>query len=542
MKRLTLLFALCVVALTEACGGGGSSSTPPPPTGGFTPASLKGNYAFSMAGENPFAGTFITRVGSFVADGNGNITSAIEDVGDGAQPATVAFSQGTYTIQANGKGTITLPAAVGGGLSLNFSMSTAAPSGLGLLIQADGNATASGTFNQQNIGSFTQPFAAANYVFDFSGTDLTNGFPVSIVGEVSTNGAGTLGTGTEDVNDGGAAAPSGPLTINAGGVVTPDNNAGNNANFGRSTVTFGGNTFAFYPIDQTHAKFIETDGVALTSGDVFEQTGTIPTSNANFTSSFISLTGGSNVNINVSGAVTRALRFTADGSGNLNTVLFDQNAQQTDGTGSHSCVDSTDGGCSLSVATATYTITGAASPGRGTLSVTLNGQSATINDVFYIASPTLAVIQDVSLNIVADGSMLGQAGNIATSGNFVVNLTGQVAPSSGNVGLEEDIVGQYAVSGSGTNNITGASDLIELGSTSNHNITPTNVATSGTSLINGDGTKRNSLQMVFTPQSGPAAKRNFTAYVGGNPPQLLLIGTDSADIDTGTVLTQTTPQ
>lgn len=539
MKRLPLLFALGFAALAAACSGGGGNSTPPPPTGGFTPASLKGNYAFSMAGEDPFNGTFVTRVGSFIADGNGNITSAIEDVGDAAQPTTVAFSQGTYTMQANGKGTITLPAAVGGGLALNFSMSTAAPTGVGLLIQADGNATSSGSFNQQNIGSFTQPFAAANYVFDFSGTDLTNGFPVSIIGEVATNGAGILGTGTEDVNDGGAAAPSGPLAINAGGMVTPDNTAGNNANFGRSTITFGGNTFVFYPIDQTHAKFIETDGAALTSGDFFQQTGTIPTSNANFTSSFISITGGSNVNINVGGAVTRALRFTADGAGNLNTLLFDQNAQKSDGTGSHACVDSSDGGCSLSVATATYSITGAASPGRGTLSIMFSGQSAAVDEVFYIASPTLGVIQDVSTNIVADGSMLGQAGNIATSGNFAINISGQVAPSSGNVGLEEDIVGQYAVS---SNNITGASDLIELGTTSNHNVAPTNVATSGTSLINGDGTKRNSLQFVFTPQSGPAAKRNFTAYVGGSPPQLLLIGTDTADIDTGTVITQTTPQ
>jgi hypothetical protein len=535
VKRLTLLFALGVAALAAACSGGGGNSTPPPPTGGFTLASLKGNFAFSMSGEDPFQGTFLTRVGSFVADGNGNITSAIEDVGDGAQTSTVTFSQGTYTMQANGKGTITFPAAVGGGLLLSFSMSAAAPNGGGLLIQADGNATSSGSFNQQNLSSFTQPFAAATYVFDFSGTDLANGFPVSIIGEVATNGAGSVGAGTEDVNDGGAAAPSGPLAIASGGSVTPDNSAGNNANFGRSTITFGGNTFALYPIDQTHAKFIEIDGAALTSGDSFEQTGTIPTQQ-NFTSSFVFLTGGSNVNVNVGGAVTRAARFTADGNGNLGALLFDQNAQKQDGTGNPACANDT--GCPLT-ATGTYTITGSASPGRGTLAITFNGQGATVDDVFYIASANLGVIQDTSLNIVGDGSMLGQTGAIATSGNFVVNVTGQTAPSGGNVGFEEDIVGQYALSGT---SITGASDLIELGSTSNHNINPTDVATSGTSNTNGDGTKRNSLQLVFTPSSGPAAKRNFIAYVGGSPPQLMLIGTDSADIDVGTVLTQTTPQ
>jgi len=531
VKRLTLLIALGLAVFAAACGGGGGSiSTPPPPTGTFTLASLKGNYAFAMAGEDPFTSSFLTRVGSFVADGNGNITSALEDVGDGATPTTVAFSLGSYTMQGNGKGTITLPAAVGGGLILNFSMSTAAPSGGGLLIQGDGNATSSGTFNQQNLTSFTQPFAAANYVFDFSGID-SSGFPLSIIGEVATTGAGGVGTGTEDVNDGSVLAPSGPLAINSGGTVTPDNNAGNNANFGRSTITFGGNTFALYPIDQTHAKFIEIDGAALTSGDFFEQTGAIPTSNATFTSSLIFLTGGSNVN--VGGAVTRAARFTADGNGNLATLLFDQNAQKQDGTGDANCANDT--GCTLT-ATGTYSITGP--NGRGTLSITFNGQNATVDDVFYIASPTLGVIQDTSLNIIADGSILGQSGGVATSGNFIVNVTGQTAPSGGNVGFEEDIVGQYALSGG---NVSGASDLIELGSTSNHNITPTNVATSGTTLINGDGTKRNSLQLVFTPTSGPVAKRSFIAYVGGSPPQLFLIGTDSAAIDVGTVLTQTMP-
>ena len=529
MKRLALLGAALIALFTAACGGGsGASSTPPPPTGTFTLSSLKGNYAFSMTGQDPFnGGAFITRVGSFVADGSGNITAAIEDVGDGSQSSTVVFSPGTYTMQANGKGTITLPGALNT-LILNFAMSAAAPNGVGVMIQGDGAATSSGAFNQQNIGMFTQPFASANYVFDVSGVDA-QGFPLSIVGEVAANGTSPLGTGTLDTNDGAAAAPSGPQAIPTGGTFALDNM--NNANFGRFTVSFAGLSFALYPIDQTHAKAIETDTGALTSGDFLQQTGTIPAANANFTSSFVFLTGGTNVLLNT--AVTRAARFTADGNGSLTTLQFDQNAQKQDGTGSPTCANDT--GCSLT-ATGTYNITGPA--GRGTLAITFAGQSAVVDDVFYIASPTLAVIQDDSLNIIADGSMLGQSGSFATSGSFVFNLSGQVAPSSGNVGFEEDFVGQYALTG---NSISGASDFEELGSTSNHNITPTNVATSGTVQINGDGTKRNSLQFIFTPTSGPAAKRDLIAYVGGSPPQLLLIGTDSATIDTGTVLTQTQP-
>ena len=117
MKRATVLATLGLAALAvgSILGGcsssSGGSSTPPPATGNFSNASLKGQYAFSMAGQDPASGGFITRVGSFTADGNGNITAATEDVIDSGATGggrTVFASGGTYSIQANGKGTLTL--------------------------------------------------------------------------------------------------------------------------------------------------------------------------------------------------------------------------------------------------------------------------------------------------------------------------------------------------------------------------------------------------------------------------------------------------
>src|SRR5262249_42168641 len=146
--------------------------------------------------------------------------------------------------------------------------------------------------------------------------------------------------------------------------------------------------------------------------------------------------------------------------------------------------------------------------GRGTLQITFSGQNATFDEVFYVASPSLGVIQDVSQDIIGDGSLLGQAGSIASSGNFAVNLTGQISPSGGNVGFEEDFVSQVAVGSGGA--ITGSTDFVELGSTSRQGQPFVNITTTGTLKINGDGTGRNGVQFLISPSS----HRNFTGYVG----------------------------
>jgi len=77
-------------------------------------------------------GAFIARVGSFTADGNGHITTALEDVTDaGSLPQLVQFTGGSYSIQSNGRGTLTLLSSTGG-----LQMSIALNSGnAGVMIQ-----------------------------------------------------------------------------------------------------------------------------------------------------------------------------------------------------------------------------------------------------------------------------------------------------------------------------------------------------------------------------------------------------------------------
>jgi hypothetical protein len=81
--------ALCLptflALLAAACGGGGNGDNggpPPPPPPKFSNGSLSGQYAFSMNGTELCAGqgSFFARVGTFTADGNGNITNGLEDL------------------------------------------------------------------------------------------------------------------------------------------------------------------------------------------------------------------------------------------------------------------------------------------------------------------------------------------------------------------------------------------------------------------------------------------------------------------------------
>ena len=542
MKRLSLLLSVALASFAAACSSGGSGVQPPPPTGNFTLASLKGNYAFSMVGED-INGGFITRVGSFIADGNGGITSAFEDLIDTSTGTitTVAFTQpGTYSISANGKGTMTFQTAAGTGLVLSIVLSAAAPAGQGLMIETDPvtaiNATSSGSFSQQNTAIFTTPFAASNYVFDFSGLDAS-GAPVSFVGEVQINAGGVVGGGTFDRNDASISTdPSGPLPIVSGGSYTAD--PVNNATYGRSTITFNGLSYAIYPVDQTHAKVLETDGLALTSGDLFEQTGTIPSQNSAFTTSFVYLVGGTSFNSSNTFALTRAGSFLPDGNGTLTTsaIRYDQNNN-----GTHLCVDSGDSACAASAVGAYVIGTGTNfTVGRGTLSLSqITGQSATISDVFYFISPNSFVIQDTSSSVVADGTMATQSGTFTASalaGNYIFNLSGQVLGTSG---FEEDFVGFYALSSSTSNNITGVSDFVELGSSSNRPPAFINEAISGTLQINGDGTKRNGYQINITGTS-PSPQINFIAYIA-SPQQVFLIGTGSNRVTAGMAVFQPTP-
>ncbi len=524
MKYLLLMVSTLCALLVAACGGGGSSVKPPPPTGGFSNASLKGQYAFAMSGED-LNGGYISRAGSFVADGNGAITSALEDLVDGTSGAgLVSFTGGTYSIQSNGRGLLVLNAGNNSGLQLNIILTS---SSQGFMVQTDLNAASTGNFSLQTTSAFNNAALSGNYVFDFDGVAFTqtNAAPISTIGQIKLDGNGNVTAGTVDINNGnnGGNAPSGATAITPG---TYAIDPVNGSPFGRGTMTFDGNSYAYYIVDSTHVKFIEEDTNADSIGDGVIQSGTIPTTTAELTGGFVFLVGGASV-LGSQGAVASAGRFTADGNGGVAAIALDDN----------------DGGTIVhvsqgpNISNAKYAIdANNAGTGRGTFQFTNSG-SGTYSYVFYMISPTQAVIQAISPGIIADGTMLAQSGSPFTNsnltGNFGFNWSGIQLGSNNAIPFEEDFVGQFIFSNTSISNISGVYDYTELG-LSGKNLY-NDVALSGTLTLNGDGTLDNKIQVING--LSPSTTYNFKMYIA-NPNTMLMVVVDSTRVTAGIVSIQ----
>jgi hypothetical protein len=523
--RLGLISALSIAALAAACGGGGSTPTPPPPVGGFSNANLKGQYAFSMSGQNGTTGAFFARIGSFTADGNGNITGGIEDVNVTGANETIDFTASTYSIQHDGRGIINLINQKG---QLSFSVTLISPT-RGLLAETDLTATASGSFILQDSATFSAGSFNGNYVFDFSGLDPA-GAPDSIVGQFQANGSGAL-SGVLDENDNAVHSNGGKGTPLTSGSYQID--ATNGPTSGRGLATFVANgisfNYAFYIVNGSKVRFMENSSTgSLTVGDASIQSN-VPTTNATFNGSFVFLLSGSGS----TGPITRIGRFTADGNGGLKSIFADTNDSGT--------VAKVPKG---NLSNADYTIDGNfPGSGRGTLTFT-DSSLGQFQFVFYLSSASDGVIQDVSKNNVADGMIQLQTGApfspSSFAGDHALNFTGVSNNGSTQVTAEEDYVGQvnFASSSSG-GNVTGTVDFSEFSSNQGAFF---NVLVSGNGLsIGGDGSTstgtRNTLQLKLS--TTPTSTINFVPYIIDSQ-HMVVAGTDSNRVISG-VITQQAP-
>ena len=500
MKRLMLCCALGLACFTAACSNGGSIPGAPTPTGNFSLASLKGGYAFSMSGTNVTSGNPLSRIGSFIADGSGHITAGIEDVNSVGSTGTLSFTPSptsSYTMNANGKGTLTLVNSSG---TLTFTIALSTPS-FGYIVETDGSSTASGFFQLQTLGS---TFGAA-YAFDVTGLDLGTGASLSVIGRFTTDGSSGVTGGVEDINDDATITAQQAINAAAFGL---DPNSGNGATFGRGTMTIGLSSFVFYYIDSTHLLLIEgNDQVAALVGSATAQ-GNIPTAAASLASSFVIDVGGGTGGTAALGPLTRVGRFTSDGTGNLTNIALDQNVA-----GIHLGFPKS----TFSNPAITIDPTGT---GRGTVKLTDVSSGAIFSYVFYLSSLTGGYIQDVSNNDIADGSISMQTGGPFTlsslAGNYIVNWSG----FNENNQFEEDFVGQYVQSTGTTSNVTGEVDYTEIGS----NSIVTGAALTGALTITGDGTSGGSMANTATIQAGGQTLSFFVYIVDSN--NIVLFGTD----------------
>jgi hypothetical protein len=268
----------------------------------------------------------------------------------------------------------------------------------------------------------------------------------------------------------------------------------------------------FYVVGPNQVKLMETSSGGTLAGDALLQT-SIPTTTAGISGGFVYVMGGSGSNV----PIVRGGKFNAS-SGALSSILVDNN-----NAGSAN---------SVNASTGTYTIDSAGS-GRGTISFNVTGQTNTFTYVFYMISPTQAFVQDQSLNIVEDGSMLAQGtgtiSDASLSGNYAINWSGVTSTGTGTG--EEDLVGATTLT-SGA--LAGTIDLNEFASGKQG----TGIGLAGTLKLSADPTSHNTLTINLA--SNPA-NNGITAfaYVAANN-NILIMGTQTVRVTAG-VLTPQAP-
>jgi hypothetical protein len=485
MKRLLLALSV-VAALWSAACSSGSAIGPPPPVGKYSVASLKGQYVFVTNGE-VFTGAVATplaRTGVFNADGMGGITGGVEDVvnGNGMTSLALQISGGIYSVNADGRGTLTLNISSNGVISpINFGIVLTSTND-GLLIdetfisnQSSQSSTGSGNFVKQSGGPFTVGSVTGPYVFDFAGLDGNQAnlcpCPESFVGQLDVNNAGTILSGFFDDNDNFQVA-SGAIVGNF--APDPLNPSFPISTFGLGIAQIAGQNFVFYIVDATRVRLISTNGGML-SGDAVAQSNVAPA--ALSSTSFAFIVAGSDG----SGGVTRVGRFTSNGA-MVTNVLEDTNdagrfIQTNSGTNTSISFD-------------------AAVPGRGTLMFTdPNFPNAPGKYVFYLSSATQGVIQEQTANKsgvvnVADGTIAAQSGSPFTSSNisgtYALSWSGLSVQNGGGFSVqdEEDLLSQVTVS---SLKLNGAADIFQFQS----GVPVFDLVTSGSISIAGDGTSSN---------------------------------------------------
>src|SRR5262249_15838801 len=145
---------------------------------GVNNALLNGRYAFVFSGSEKSAGVFVAG-GTFVADGNGNITDGREDGNFGGGPpfAEQPFT-GSYSIAAHLPGTIVIANAPGANCGcaptqFNFKFNVVSDH-LAHFIEFDSTGAGKGTIEKQDTAAFSLAVLDGPYAFLLDGLDFND--------------------------------------------------------------------------------------------------------------------------------------------------------------------------------------------------------------------------------------------------------------------------------------------------------------------------------------------------------------------------------
>jgi hypothetical protein len=393
---------------------------------------LSGNWAMLLEGydHSQQPAPLAAEVGSFVADGAGNITSGSLDSNDQVNgPATGTISSGKYCVTTNNTGLVTLNQNVGGSsTSHTFAIALNSSNGNGRISYYDNSTfAASGPLRKQTTSDFITGHISGDYAFGVIGADSGGPAAVSrfgIVGEFSSNGAGTL-SGIADTNADGTLAAG--ITLQASDFSVLSSTTGR----GTVTITFVGQgtmNYVFYVVSATELLMMETDAAsdALLAGHVFAQTGE-----------------GTFTNLSLDGNAIMGVQ-SIDASGSTPVGDVAGGIINATGSGSYSLsFDNNDGGV------------GGTKTGSGTYSVASNGRVTLTGGqppVLYLTGQNDGFVLGTDAGVTF-GQFYAQTGSSFTNASLSGTYTGGSDPAE-DAGAGSDV---SSLTSTGAGNLTGVS-------------------------------------------------------------------------------------
>ncbi len=231
---------------------------------------LLGQYAFSLRGYN--AAGFVAVVGSFTADGSGNITAGEADTNGvlGAQTGNLILGASSYSVGSDNRGCATFATPFGtfytrfalGGVSAGIATK-------GRIIEFENPGpsayVASGQLASQNPVAFLAGISGS-YDLQTSGWDATASGRYACVGIVSGS-ANKFTSQEQDCNDNGSVTNTTNVTSSTTTQVNTFSAADTN---GRGTGIFsvgqGTSSFTFYWVSTTQLMVVNSDPTLYFSG------------------------------------------------------------------------------------------------------------------------------------------------------------------------------------------------------------------------------------------------------------------------------------
>ena len=178
-------------------------------------STLKGRYAFVATGYRPLSPRFFpvriqTAIGmSFIADGNGNVTSVVIDTISPNGLATTQAADGFYVVGSDNRGVLGITTATGTA-SFRFSVGSISAEGIatkGRVVSPSGEA---GELDLQDPAAFTNGALGGSFAFGLAGAELNRAFGAN--GVIGFDGAGNIPAGRVDVAHAAGFSPDLPVT------------------------------------------------------------------------------------------------------------------------------------------------------------------------------------------------------------------------------------------------------------------------------------------------------------------------------------------